>query len=65
MGYDRGDGFPFDFEPNIIQFGAKSKKILCEYRERETRQTLGKICQVWTNFNFDLEPNGRPFVDTI
>ena len=24
MGYDRGDSFPFDFEPNGIQFGSKS-----------------------------------------
>ena len=25
MGYDRGDSFPIDFEPNEIQFGSKSK----------------------------------------
>ena len=25
MGYDRGDSFPFNFEPNGIQFGSKSK----------------------------------------
>ena len=25
MGYDRGDRFPFDFEPNEIPFGSKSK----------------------------------------
>ena len=25
MGYDRGDSFPFDFEPNGISFGSKSK----------------------------------------
>ena len=24
MGYDRGDSFPFDFEPNGIPFGSKS-----------------------------------------
>ena len=24
MGYDRGDSFPFDFEPNEIPFGSKS-----------------------------------------
>ena len=23
MGYDRGDSFPFDFEPNEIPFGSK------------------------------------------
>ena len=25
MGYDRGDSFPFDFEPNEISFDSKSK----------------------------------------
>ena len=25
MGYNRGDSFPFDFEPNGIPFGSKSK----------------------------------------
>ena len=25
MGYDRGDSFPFGFEPDGIQFGSKSK----------------------------------------
>ena len=25
MRYDRGDSFPFDFEPNGIPFGSKSK----------------------------------------
>ena len=25
MGYDRDDSFPFDFEPNGILFGSKSK----------------------------------------
>ena len=25
MGYDHGDGFPFDFEPKGIPFGSKSK----------------------------------------
>ena len=25
MGYDRGDSFPFDFEPNGFSFGLKSK----------------------------------------
>ena len=25
MGYDRGDSFPFDFEPNEIPFGLKFK----------------------------------------
>ena len=25
MGYDHGDSFPFDFEPNGIPFGSKSR----------------------------------------
>ena len=25
MGYNRGDSFPFDFEPNVIPFGSISK----------------------------------------
>ena len=25
MGYDRGDSFPFDFQPNGIPFGLESK----------------------------------------
>ena len=25
MGYDRGDSFPLDFEPNAIPFGSKYK----------------------------------------
>ena len=25
MGYDRGDSFHFDFEPNGVPFGSKSK----------------------------------------
>ena len=28
MGYDRGDSFPFNFEPNGTQFGSKSKEKL-------------------------------------
>ena len=26
IGYDRGDSFPFDFEPNGIPFGSKSER---------------------------------------
>ena len=28
MGYDRGDSFPFDFEPDGIPFGSKLKGTL-------------------------------------
>ena len=30
MGYNHGDSFPFDFEPNGIQFGLKSKEKLTQ-----------------------------------
>ena len=26
MGYDRGDSFPFDFEPNGTTFGSENRK---------------------------------------
>ena len=29
MGYDRGDSFPFDFEPNGIPFGVQNRKENC------------------------------------
>ena len=28
MGHDHGDSFPFDYEPNGIPFGSKSKEKL-------------------------------------
>ena len=31
MGYDRGDGFPFDFEPNGIPFGSENRKENCHH----------------------------------
>ena len=31
MGYDRGDSFPFNFEPNGIQFGVQNQKENCHY----------------------------------
>ena len=29
MGYDRGDSFPFDFEPNAIPFSSENRKENC------------------------------------
>ena len=29
MGYDRGDSFPVDFEPNGITFGSRNRKENC------------------------------------
>ena len=31
MGYDRGDSFPFDFEPNEIPFGSENWKENCPH----------------------------------
>ena len=31
MGYDRGDSFPFDFEPDGIPFGSENKKENCHH----------------------------------
>ena len=61
MGYDRGDSFPFDFEPNGIPFGSKSKGKLSprsypiqferkwkySFLSVETRQPLGVVFPVW------------------
>ena len=31
MGYDRGDSFPFDFEPNEKPFGSENRKENCRH----------------------------------
>ena len=31
MGYDRGDSFPFDFQPNGIPFGSENRKENCHH----------------------------------
>ena len=31
MGYDRGDSFPFDFEPNGNPFGSENRKENCHH----------------------------------
>ena len=31
MGYDRGDSFLFDFEPNGISFGSENRKENCHH----------------------------------
>ena len=31
MAYDRGDSFPFDFEPNGIAFGSENRKENCHH----------------------------------
>ena len=31
MGYDRGDSFPFVFEPNGVPFGSENRKENCHH----------------------------------
>ena len=31
MGYDRGDSFPFNFEPNGIPFDSENRKANCHH----------------------------------
>ena len=31
MGYDRGDSFPFEFEPNEFPFGSENRKENCHH----------------------------------
>ena len=42
MGYDRGDSFPSDFEPNGIPFGSKSKGNLSPPSDPIQFQRKGK-----------------------
>ena len=49
MGYDRGDSFPFSFEPNGNPFGAKSKGTLSPQSypiqcEREWKFSFLSVC---------------------
>ena len=51
IGYDRGDSFPFDSEPNRIPFGSKSKgkllprsyPIQCEKKWKHSFLSMEKI----------------------
>ena len=40
MGYDRGESFPFHFEPIGILFGIKSKGKLEEKMEKRKKQEI-------------------------
>ena len=61
MGYDRGDSFPFDFEPNGNPFGSKSKgnlsprsyPIQCERKWNTSFLSVELVISipvVWHNF---------------
>ena len=62
MRYDRGDSFPFDFEPNGISFGLKSKGKLSprSYRIQCERKRKYSFLSV-TNKNFSPSFQVRPF----
>ena len=57
MGYDRGDSFPFDFDPNEDPFGSKSKgklsprsyPIQCESKWKYS--FLSVEARVWKIYN--------------
>ena len=74
MGYDRGDSFPLDFQPNGIPFGSQSKRKLSPRSypiqcERKPKHSFLSVCTHRNEFPlldksnvhkfpFDLEPNG-------
>ena len=47
MGYDRGDSFYFDFEPNGISFGSKSKGKL----ESKGKKNFLSVYSNWNNYS--------------
>jgi len=53
MGYNQGDSFPFDFEPNGIPFSSENRKE--NYHHDHILYNHGDC------FPFDFEPNGIPF----
>ena len=46
MGYDRGDSFPFDFEPNGIQFGSENRKEKNMLRGVSLSDSRGRVHRV-------------------
>ena len=63
MGYDRRDSFPYDFEPNGIPFGSKSKGKLSPRSypipfERKWKYSFLGVC--WYRLQGMDQPNGLP-----
>ena len=56
MGYDRGDSFPFDFEPNEFPFGSKSKGKLSprSYPIQCERKWKYSFLSDWHNHNSQI-----------
>ena len=63
MGYDRGDSFLFDFEPNGIPSGSKSKGIFeNNFCRNFSFFLLFFYClSISQLYLIDFEPNGIPF----
>ena len=63
MGYDRGDGFPFDFEPNINPFGSKSKGKPSprSYTIQFERKLKYSFFSVLTGVDFRFLPNCKEY----
>ena len=56
MGYDRGDSFPSNFEPNVISFGSKLVGKLSQFS-----QCTGVLFR-WDKTSFMRVSNRVPFV---
>ena len=56
MGYDRGDSFPFNFEPNGILFGSKLKRKLSlqSYLIQFEKKLKYNFSLCISNFDFKL-----------
>ena len=52
MGYDRDDSFPFNFEPNGIQFGSKSRGKLSPRSYPNQRERKWKYSFLGVTFLF-------------
>ena len=63
MGYDRGDSIPFDFEPDGILFGSKSKgKLSPRYHIKFERNWKSSFLSVWFSKRVPGLPNQNPMM---
>ena len=53
MGYDRGDSFPLDFEPNGILFSSENRKENCHHDHIpfDVEENGNIVFSVWMYFN--------------
>ena len=67
MGYDRGDSFPLDFEPNGIPFGSKSKRklsprsypIQCERKWKHSFLSVIEHCSRVKDLGVSMSASGK------